>query len=282
MLASSYPSDHIAKRHDVAQIENHISMARPNPGAPIARVLNDEAPILHVTQAGIIAPTPPTTGRPDDCLLNDLDSVNKRKKGVQQPIQAALGGCEIPVIKLPKLPQLPKRTTRRPRIPPLLQGLHQPPPLPPEGKLFPPITSEKNSFAGNPGERVGLDLFAEENRSRLEDEHIDSGVSMIGMNRDAHQEEKMGEHHATLKSPILNWPLQLEESNILISRGNANEASGRNKRSRKRNKWSEQETKDLLIGVSRFGIGSWKKILHDPDFDFNGRTAVDWYFTLSR
>ncbi|PVH97603.1 hypothetical protein DM02DRAFT_468471, partial [Periconia macrospinosa] len=44
---------------------------------------------------------------------------------------------------------------------------------------------------------------------------------------------------------------------------------------RKRNKWSEQETKDLLVGVSRFGIGNWKKILQCPDFTFNQRTAVD-------
>jgi hypothetical protein len=46
-------------------------------------------------------------------------------------------------------------------------------------------------------------------------------------------------------------------------------------RTRKRNKWSEQETKDLLHGVSKFGIGNWKKILICPDFKFNGRTAVD-------
>jgi hypothetical protein len=47
------------------------------------------------------------------------------------------------------------------------------------------------------------------------------------------------------------------------------------KRGKKRNKWSEQETKGLLIGVSRYGIGNWKKILQDPDFAFNNRTAVD-------
>ena len=30
---------------------------------------------------------------------------------------------------------------------------------------------------------------------------------------------------------------------------------------KKRNKWSEEETKDLLQGVSKYGIGNWKKIL---------------------
>ncbi|KAF2727350.1 hypothetical protein EJ04DRAFT_389381, partial [Polyplosphaeria fusca] len=46
-------------------------------------------------------------------------------------------------------------------------------------------------------------------------------------------------------------------------------------RSRKRNKWSEQETQDLLRGVSKFGIGNWKKILQCPEFAFNQRTTVD-------
>ncbi len=47
------------------------------------------------------------------------------------------------------------------------------------------------------------------------------------------------------------------------------------KQSKKRNKWTDEETKDLLIGVSKYGIGSWKKILGDSDYQFNGRTAVD-------
>ncbi|KAF2274466.1 uncharacterized protein EI97DRAFT_345332, partial [Westerdykella ornata] len=44
---------------------------------------------------------------------------------------------------------------------------------------------------------------------------------------------------------------------------------------RKRNKWTAQETKDLLTGVSLFGVGKWKKILDCEDFHFNNRTAVD-------
>jgi hypothetical protein len=48
-----------------------------------------------------------------------------------------------------------------------------------------------------------------------------------------------------------------------------------NKNTKGRNKWTEDETAHLLRGVARFGIGSWKKILLDPDYKFNGRTAVD-------
>jgi hypothetical protein len=42
-----------------------------------------------------------------------------------------------------------------------------------------------------------------------------------------------------------------------------------------RNKWTEEETADLLRGVAKFGIGNWKKILQFSDYHFNGRTAVD-------
>lgn len=50
-------------------------------------------------------------------------------------------------------------------------------------------------------------------------------------------------------------------------------AKGRKGKGKK--KWSDQETEHLLQGVARFGIGSWKKILQHPDYDFNGRSAVD-------
>ncbi|OQO00588.1 hypothetical protein B0A48_13078 [Cryoendolithus antarcticus] len=42
-----------------------------------------------------------------------------------------------------------------------------------------------------------------------------------------------------------------------------------------RNKWSEQETADLLRGVAKFGVGSWTKILKSTDFHFDRRTALD-------
>jgi hypothetical protein len=43
----------------------------------------------------------------------------------------------------------------------------------------------------------------------------------------------------------------------------------------KRNKWSHDETADLLKGVARFGIGNWTQILNCPDYHFVGRTAID-------
>lgn len=52
-------------------------------------------------------------------------------------------------------------------------------------------------------------------------------------------------------------------------------AQAKFKTARKRTKWSQKETEDLLVGVSRFGIGRWKQILGCTDFSFQHRTAVD-------
>ncbi|KAK9475833.1 hypothetical protein V1514DRAFT_299807 [Lipomyces japonicus] len=42
-----------------------------------------------------------------------------------------------------------------------------------------------------------------------------------------------------------------------------------------RTKWSDAETNDLLQGCTVHGVGNWKKILQDPAFSFNNRSAVD-------
>ncbi|PKS09210.1 hypothetical protein jhhlp_003824 [Lomentospora prolificans] len=49
----------------------------------------------------------------------------------------------------------------------------------------------------------------------------------------------------------------------------------RRRSAKPRRKWTETETKDLLLGVNRYGVGKWTTILEDPDFNFNDRTAGD-------
>jgi len=42
-----------------------------------------------------------------------------------------------------------------------------------------------------------------------------------------------------------------------------------------RKKWTEEETKNLLLGVHKHGVGRWTDILDDPSFSFNKRSGVD-------
>lgn len=44
---------------------------------------------------------------------------------------------------------------------------------------------------------------------------------------------------------------------------------------RTRRRWSEEETNNLLLGVSKYGVGRWTDILEDRSFTFNGRSGVD-------
>ncbi|KAI8063236.1 hypothetical protein BC940DRAFT_307888 [Gongronella butleri] len=44
---------------------------------------------------------------------------------------------------------------------------------------------------------------------------------------------------------------------------------------RKRRPWSEEETKALMLGCLKHGVGCWKKILLDSEFSFNCRSSVD-------
>ncbi|KAI4248469.1 MAG: hypothetical protein L6R40_001030 [Gallowayella cf. fulva] len=45
---------------------------------------------------------------------------------------------------------------------------------------------------------------------------------------------------------------------------------------RRRMKWSEEETYNLIKGVDKLGVGKWTKILNHPDFCFSeGRNAID-------
>lgn len=48
-----------------------------------------------------------------------------------------------------------------------------------------------------------------------------------------------------------------------------------NGKRRLRLRWSEEETKALIDGCQVHGVGNWKKILTDPNYRFNNRTAVD-------
>ncbi|KAK6008584.1 hypothetical protein QM012_000487 [Aureobasidium pullulans] len=132
------------------------------------------------------------------------------------------------VFTLPKLPA--KRHAKRHRVPPVLQGLHQPPP---DAGLLPSISTED------------AQVFLSTSRSSKS---------------------------AAVPVPTDDTISAVIQQESVASAEVIQETS--EKRSR-RNIWTEQETNDLLAGVSRFGIGNWKKILLCSDYQFHKRTAVD-------
>lgn len=177
---------------------------------------------VPITEVLNVEKVPDVTSKSLSGILSD--EVPKKKRKVD--------GNEL--LTLPKPQPQVKKSSKRQRIPPLLQGLHQPPP---NAGLFPPITGDgfKTPITDRP-------LLESPNAGRsAEVEH-----------RPKPDEDRVEHRAEKQESP----------------------AAGTRVRG-KRRKWTEQETKDLLTGVARFGIGSWKKILLCPDFEFNNRTAVD-------
>jgi hypothetical protein len=169
---------------------------------------------------------------------------------------AMIGGSMPSVLNnelmLPKPhPPPAKKKGRRPRIlPPLLQGLHQPPP---DAKMFPPITGER---------AVASPRIADGTEERIFPEAV-----IVGDRRD----DRASQATSGQKGKGAEVERKTLEQQPDAARLKHKDKTGLNKR----NKWTPDETRDLLLGVSRFGIGSWKKIFDCEEYTFKDRTCVD-------
>jgi len=151
----------------------------------------------------------------EDTAPSSSSDVNRRRSNHDQG-----------VFTLPELPV--KRGVKRPRqrVPPVLQGLHQPPP---NANILPSISRDETP-----------------------------------------KQLKVAKTKATTS------PIETPSDTVL---GHENSGPGvsplKDAKSGPRKKWTDEETANLLRGVAKFGAGSWKKILHCPEYTFNDRTAVD-------
>jgi hypothetical protein len=141
---------------------------------------------------------------------------------------------------LPSLPKLPVRNgggskERRRRLPPTLSGLHQPPP---NAGLLPSISVQQ---------------------SRQPDRCPDTLVT------------KPGNTEPTLGTRASDSAALSRSQGAVLDRPPGKAKSTKHTK----NKWSEEETADLLKGVAKFGIGSWTKILRCDEYTFDRRTALD-------
>ncbi|ROT34694.1 hypothetical protein SODALDRAFT_83212 [Sodiomyces alkalinus F11] len=128
-----------------------------------------------------------------------------------------------------------------PPMPPIINGLHEPPP---NAALFPPIAP--NAFDGSKG-----------------------GHRSTAMNYSGRHEETLARMLPT------NAPTAKPAETPTKAEQEKGPVKSRKKAMKPRRKWSEAETKHLLLGVDRHGVGKWTDILADPDFQFNNRTAGD-------
>ncbi|KAF1934233.1 uncharacterized protein M421DRAFT_116538 [Didymella exigua CBS 183.55] len=259
--------DHVDARHKTS--------SQAHSGAPLARVLNDplsSSPVFQASSGRQTSQHAAFRPRSDVPVSGPSAGSPDAPRRGEQPSSVGYAGADVSLIQLPKPPQAPRRPAKRPRIPPLLQGLHQPPPLPPKNKLFPPI-SERSGLGSEVGDRFSLtSAFPSSGTEEL------AKAPASPEKRSEPASVDVGQPESTCDAPIA--PLDQETSNGNISDPSlatltASRRQTKVKTARKRTKWTQKETEDLLIGVSRFGIGRWKQILESADLHFQGRTAVD-------
>ncbi|KAK4200329.1 hypothetical protein QBC40DRAFT_72614 [Triangularia verruculosa] len=131
-------------------------------------------------------------------------------------------------------------------VPPIIAGLHQPPP---NAAVFPPITS--NPY--HDGEPSNLGLFKDfEDRS-------------LPLHLQQHRPQP----------PQPPPPQQQQQPHIILEIDKSIELRAKRRATKPRKKWTDEETNNLLLGVSKHGVGKWTNILEDPEFKFNGRSAGD-------
>lgn len=175
-------------------------------------------------------------GRTDDNILS-FDSEPRKKRRLDT------GGTR----ELPKPSVSGKRVSKRqhlqPLLPPLLPPLHEPPP---DARIVPSIITEFRAHKPDvpPSEPKPSATIPDRATTLPSNNKIEASLSA---------------------------PLVQESENVSQRKVDHSEPKKRKKNKR----WTEEETRDLLQGVARFGIGSWKKILLHPDYKFNNRTAVD-------
>ncbi|OBT99291.1 hypothetical protein VE01_02573 [Pseudogymnoascus verrucosus] len=158
----------------------------------------------------------------DDSEITHPSASRKRQR---------LENRSVDFVQLPQPPRKQKAVKRV--VPPIIIGLHEPPPN--QAAVFPPIAS--SSFHDSHGRNT---LNTSTNEAK---EDISTNVQA--------------------KQPKLPEGLP------------GNKPSG-NKRVgvQARKKWTDEETRNLILGVQKHGIGNWKSIFEDKELTFNGRTPV--------
>lgn len=133
-------------------------------------------------------------------------------------------------------------------MPPIINGLYEPPP---NAAVFPPIALEDDG---------GNDGVAPSSLHTLREFASCSALPVMTNFEALDMPEKS-------QSP--------PRRGSVVPTSEVEKPKGKRKAAKPRKKWSEEETRDLLLGVNRYGVGKWTSILEDPQYKFNGRTAGD-------
>lgn len=174
-------------------------------------------------------------------------------------------------LQLPQPLSTKAQEPQMPAIPPLLQGLHEPPPT---AGLFPMITDKPSPTWPRQPSGSQESTVAEQSYSfhRRPDQpwFRDTEALPIQQSRPAPRTEQP--QQCQLSDVGLGGTKSADHKSMQTPKPTT---SRRSKAALERQKWTIRESTDLKAGVARHGVGRWRKILADPTLRFDHRTAVD-------
>lgn len=173
--------------------------------------------------------------------------------------------------------QLPRPAQREhtmprpaPRIPAMVTGLHEPPP---SANLLPSMDADQRPAANRSA-----------TTSKIQVKDILMSTDTSRSPSPARQLPTSGSLQKHPSLPHLDFPPPRRSSvdptppttgaSTPLSATIPSTKDG-NKPRRARRKWSDDETRHLLAGVRKHGVGKWKQILTDSNYTFQERSAVD-------
>ncbi|PGH26661.1 hypothetical protein AJ80_01607 [Polytolypa hystricis UAMH7299] len=195
------------------------------------------------------------------------EEVPRKRRRLDAPLDTFGEHLQLPIPKTQTGPVRP-----RPFGPlTILNGLNEPPP---NAALFPPIepnavptilTRATRDIPETVGQ--GSSGSSEERRGRRIDEIIDPSVEETVISSSEDTEDGQ---------PASNEEIQEKrDPKEDVDRSSTSGAKPTEKTRKRLRKWTEEETKDLLRGVVKCGVGNWTAILAQPELRFNNRTAAN-------
>jgi hypothetical protein len=159
----------------------------------------------------------------------------------------------------------------------ILNGLNEPPP---NAALFPPIETDSTPTILT---RPSRDTNAQ---APPQDEPRRHKIAELIDPTDSPPEDDVQPKHIEPKKSAERNPLERTNGNIATKkrqqssedkqqRAESPPPSNKSSSRKKLRRWTEQETRDLLRGVVRCGVGNWTAILSQSDLNFNERTAAN-------
>ncbi|KIX06509.1 uncharacterized protein Z518_04485 [Rhinocladiella mackenziei CBS 650.93] len=262
---NTQPEDHGEKRRAPKITPNDVLLARESkkPHLAISELLEaNDGPEIAPTHLPSFISLSVVEKSPIQAPT-ELDEQHHSQKRIRLDTENDHIALDL-IRRLPRPAQKDERQTRpAPLLPAMVTGLHEPPP---SAALLPSIDvdSRPNVSRTTTTSKIHVKDILTQSDENGSPPPPARQVTLTGKDV-ANVKQSLGSHATRSQevSPVATEPPQPV--------GTWKD----NKPRRARRKWSEDETKDLLAGVKKYGVGKWKQILDDPSFSFSERSSVD-------